>query len=71
MSVNREIAPQTMELFRASEAGEADKVAALLKDPVVDINWHCTQSVLMLAACFRFKDGCALTNASRSMAPRL
>lgn len=56
MSVNREIAPQTTELFRASEAGDVDRVAELLKDPVVDINWHCTQSVRRLCR-FKTMDG--------------
>ncbi|POM68523.1 Ankyrin [Phytophthora palmivora] len=44
MSANRVVSKQTEELFRASEIGDVQVVKDLVKDPQVDINWHCTQA---------------------------
>lgn len=45
MSANRIVTEQTERFFRASDAGDAKVVAELLHDPLVDLNWHCTESV--------------------------
>lgn len=45
MSSNREVTKATLALFEASESGDAKAVAELVK--TADLNWHCTQSVLV------------------------
>ena len=48
MSRNRVVNAETERLFAASESGDCDKVAELVQDPNVDINWHRRQSVRWL-----------------------
>jgi hypothetical protein len=45
MSANRVVTEQTERFFRASDTGDAQVVAELLHDPLVDLNWHCVESV--------------------------
>ncbi|TMW55107.1 hypothetical protein Poli38472_013869 [Pythium oligandrum] len=44
MSSNREVKATTRDLFAASERGDANAVATLVKAPDVDLNWHCQQA---------------------------
>lgn len=45
MSYNRILTAQTEQLFKASDAGDAAAVSALLLDPETDRDWHCPQAV--------------------------
>lgn len=45
MSYNRVVTEETLELFHASERGDAKAVAELARNANTDINWHRSQSV--------------------------
>ncbi|KAF1322429.1 26s proteasome regulatory complex, subunit psmd10, partial [Globisporangium splendens] len=44
MSYNRVVTGETLELFQASERGDAKAAASLAEHPSTDVNWHRTQS---------------------------
>lgn len=66
MSYNREVKPETIDLFSASEKGDIKAVGELLKHPDVDVNWHRRESVSVLYFVWQSK-----THERISMVPLL